>query len=161
MTQTERQRRLHERMELIRERNGGRLTADDVWHDGRDEPQSPLHREFIWDVDKAAEAHWRQRARQLIEECHVQVVFKTTTYRVPAYVRDQTASAKEQGYVSITSLKTERDLALESLEYEVRRARAALQRARAVALGLDLPMATVDDMLTELEQLTASFAQAA
>jgi hypothetical protein len=148
-------------METLRERNGGRLTADDVWHDGRDDPESPLHAEFTWEVDKAAEAHWRTRARQLIEECYVQVRFKTTTYRVPAYVRDQTASAREQGYVSVTHLKTDRDLSLEALEYEVRRARAALERARGVAIGLELPTTTVDEMLTELEQLMQQFGQAA
>lgn len=148
-------------MEIIREAHGGRLTADDVWQDGRDNLASPLHREFTWDVDKAAEAHWRTRARQLIEECFVQVRFKTTTYRVPAYVRDQTASAREQGYVRVVEVKTDRDLSLETLEYEVRRARSALERARSVALGLELPTTTVDEMLTELEQLMCQFSQAA
>jgi hypothetical protein len=161
VTKTARQMALYERMESIRERDGGRLTADAVWQDGRDDVASPLHREFTWDVDKAAEAHWRMQARRLIEECYIQVRVKTTTYRAPAYVRDQTASAREQGYVKVTDLKTDRDLSLEALEYEVRRARAALERARGVAIGLDLPTATVDEMLTELEQLMQLFGQAA
>lgn len=161
MTRTARQAALLERMETIREAHGGRLTADDVWHDGRDDPASPLHREFTWDVDKAAEAHWRVRARQLIEECYVQVRFKTTTYRVPAYVRDQTATAREQGYVRVADVKTDRELSLEALEYEVRRARAALERAHAVAIGLDLPPATVEEMLGEIERLMHDFGRAA
>jgi hypothetical protein len=147
-------------METIREAHGGRLTADDVWQDGRDDPASPLHREFTWDVAKAAEAHWRMQARRLIEECYVQVRFKTTTYRVPAYVRDQSASAREQGYMRVADVKTDRELSLESLEYEVRRARAALERAHAVAIGLDLSPDTVEEMLSEIEQLVHQFGRA-
>jgi len=148
-------------MEQIREANGGRLTADAVWQDGRDHVDSPLHGEFMWDVDKAAAAHWRSRARQLIEEIFVQVRITTTRLRVPAYVRDQTASPREQGYVAVTHLKSDRELSLESLEYEVRRARAALERARLVALGLELPTATVDEMLVEIERFVDGFRNAA
>ena len=61
----------------------------------------------------------------------------------------------------VVEVKTDRDLSLETLEYEVRRARSALERARSVALGLELPTTTVDEMLTELEQLMCQFSQAA
>ena len=158
MRRTTRQEAIYDRLELLRSRNNGRLTPDDVWRDGQADPASPLHSEFSWDVQKAAENHWRARARQIIEECYVQVRVNLTTFRVPTYVRDQGVSAREQGYAAVAIVKTDREISLESLEYEVRRARAALERARRVALALELPTATVDEMIGELEAMRESFA---
>jgi hypothetical protein len=63
-----------ERLAEIREENGGHLTPADVVEDARPE-DAPLHPEFTWDDEVAAE-NWRQdEARRLIRS--VEVVVET------------------------------------------------------------------------------------
>lgn len=53
-----------EALEELRD-DAGVILADDVWRAAR-APEHVMHKEFQWDRDKAAQAHWRQRARALI-----------------------------------------------------------------------------------------------
>jgi len=115
----------------------GRLTPEAVVTDARD-PQSPLHELFNWDVEKAAEGFWLDRARSIIRS--VEVVIKThrTVVRTPYYVRDPEAEQKEQGYVSITKVRSEPDLARDVLVAEFSRAADILRRAHEVSKALEL-----------------------
>lgn len=61
-----------ERLETIRVRNNGRLTAEDVVEDARPE-DSPLHPAFEWNDDVAAEKWRAEQARYLIRSLVVRV----------------------------------------------------------------------------------------
>ena len=61
-----------ERLDAIREENGGHLTPADVVEDARPE-DSPLHPEFTWDNEEAAEKWREDEARRLIRSVCVVV----------------------------------------------------------------------------------------
>lgn len=63
-----------EEMERIRVRQNGRLEAADVVRESRD-PAAPLHPEFEWDDDKAADAYRVEQAKYLIR--HIAVEMQT------------------------------------------------------------------------------------
>lgn len=60
-----------EALEKIAKGNGGKLKPDDVWKAAQ-ERRHPLHKHFEWDVQKAAEAHWRDTSRALIRMIRVE-----------------------------------------------------------------------------------------
>jgi len=142
---------VRDRLQALADESNGRLTPDAVVEDASD-PDSPLHLYFEWNDTNAAR-QWRlEQARALIRS--VQVVFRNSkeTLTTVAYVRDPQAGAKEQGYVSITAVKREEDLAREVVAEEFMRAASALRRARAIAraLGLDAEIGKLVDDLTAL-----------
>ena len=102
----------------IEEANGGRLTPDAVVRDAK-RKDSPLHSCFEWDVKKAAAAHWIEQARDLITS--IRIVVKTG----------------EQGYVSVTKVRTDADMAREVLVAEFGRVADMLRRARELAAALE------------------------
>jgi hypothetical protein len=128
---------IRDRINEIAARSGGRIRPDDVVADARD-PGSPLHDRFQWDVDKAAHAHWLDTARELIRAVRVTITTDTTVVSSVAYVRDPSLDADEQGYVSVTTLRSDEDLAREAIVYEFARAQGALTRAREIAAALNL-----------------------
>lgn len=127
----------------------GRLTAAQLVTDAKRE-DSPLHDLFEWDVTKAAEAHWLDIGREIIRTVTVIVTQNDVTIKVPNYVRDP--DAKGQGYRSITSLRGDEDAAREALRNEFTRAAGVLQRARYLAVGLNLTDA-VDQLLAQVAGL--------
>lgn len=133
------------RLALIAAANGGRLTPEAVVADAKVK-DSPLHVHFEWDVKKAAYAHWLDQARSLITSVRVEMRTDTTVVTAVAYVRDPSASGKEQGYVSVESLRTDRDLARDALVSEFGRVGDLLRRARELAAALDV-QDDVDDLL--------------
>lgn len=141
------------RINEIAARNGGKIRPDDVVEDARD-PDSPLHDRFEWDESKAAQAHWLNTARELIRAVRVSVTTDTTIVSSVAYVRDPSLGAEEQGYVSIASLRSDRELAREAIVYEFSRAAGALRRAKEVAAALNLDK-EVDTLITRVERVKA------
>lgn len=125
------------RLSEIEAAHGGRLTPDAVIDDARD-PDSPLHDQFEWDIDKAARRHWIERARDLITSVRVVQRVEKQMVSTVFYVRDPSAASDEQGYVSLQTLRSESDLAREAIHAEFLRARAVLHRARTLAAVLDL-----------------------
>lgn len=101
-------------------------------------PDSPLHALFNWTVEEAAEAHWLDRARQLIRSVEVVIHTERTVVRTPYYVRDPEAGPKEQGYRTITEVRGEADLARAVLVAEFSRAADVLRRAHDIARALNL-----------------------
>lgn len=128
---------VQDRLAQIAERNDGRLTPDDVVEDARDE-SSPLHDHFEWDVEKAAAAHWVEQARALITSVMVVTVTNESTVRSVFYVRDPRADSKQQGYVTITTLRNDEDLARDALVEEFARIGDLLRRARSLALAVGI-----------------------
>lgn len=127
----------------------GVLTPRAVVKDAKN-PKSPLHSEFEWDDSAAAERYRLAQARDLIARVHVHVETRTRHVRVPEYVRNPDADAREQGYVPVATLKTDRAKALDVLRNEAERTAALLQRTRDLAVALDLE--------GELDPILESFA---
>lgn len=115
----------------------GKLTPEIVVRAAQD-PDSPLHGYFTWDIAEAAAERWLDQARQLIRSVKVEVKTTHFTVNAPAYVRDPEAPAKTQGYVSLSRLRTDDDIAREAIIAEFARASAALSRAQNIAHALDM-----------------------
>lgn len=128
-----------------------RITAEAVVEDAKN-PKSPLHSFFEWDVKKAAREHWLDTARELIRSVRVVIEHRTTVVRAVAYVRDPEAGPREQGYRSVSSLATEREMAEEALRYEARRAVAAIRRVKEVAEALEIDVPTDFAGLAEIAE---------
>lgn len=124
------------RLAAIEAANGGRLTADDVVRDAK-RKDSPLHAFFEWDTKKAAAAYWVQQARDLITSVRINVVTEQTKVSSVFYVRDPRADHQQQGYVSLTTMRSDADLAREAIVAEFSRVADSLRRAREIAAALE------------------------
>ena len=113
----------------------GVLTPDVVLKDAKN-PKSVLHAAFDWDDRRAAHRYRLHQARVLI--ANVQYVYKVgeVNQAAPYYVRNPEAGTKDQGYVSLPRLRTDKELAHEALVEEFSRAAAHLNRAREIARAL-------------------------
>ena len=128
---------IRKRLQELSDRNNGRITPDIVVKDAK-KKTSPMHGEFDWDINKAAQAHWLHQARQLISSVRVVITNETRTISTVRYVRDPSVPGKTQGYIGIAELKSDHEMARESLLYEFGRAATALKRARDLAAALDM-----------------------
>lgn len=120
---------------LVTLADAGKLTPANVVKAGED-PTSPLHGFFTWDDEAAAEKHRLNEARDLIRAVKIRVEYTDRMVTAPCYVHDPRAIG--QGYVSLTSLKSDTDVARAAVQAELRRAYGCLERANRVAdvLGL-------------------------
>lgn len=118
---------------------------------------SPLHLHFTWDLDEAAQAHWLDQARRLITSVMVTVHTQETTVKSVFYVRDPSAG-KQQGYVSVTSLRSDEDMAREALVNEFTRVADLLRRARSLAVALDAGN-DVDSLIQSVVGLRSRFTE--
>jgi hypothetical protein len=124
------------RLEQLENRSG-RLTPAAVLDDARS-PKSPLHKYIEWDQKKAAYQHQLDQCRELIRSVKVTYHTETTHIRAIHYWRDPHAAATEQGYVSITKLRTDADLSRDALVEAFQYAADKLRRARELAIALDM-----------------------
>lgn len=127
---------IKERLDQLSKANRGRLTPAIVIADAKN-PRSPLHGQFTWDIKKAAQQRWIEQARELIRSVRIEVRTETHFVTAPRYVHDPRAG-KESGYAELTTMRSSRDIAIETLQYELDRATAALERAQEVATALGL-----------------------
>lgn len=154
MMTAEQRQAIKDRLAQIEARNGGRLTPDMVVQDAK-RKDSPLHACFEWDVKKAAAAYWLDQARELITSVRVVVRTEHTNVSSVFYVRDPSAG-KEQGYVSVTTLRTDKEMAREALVSEFSRVADMLRRAREVAAVLEC-QGDVEDLLKSVIGLRQRF----
>lgn len=92
-----------EYLEALREQNGGVLKPEDVVEAAKDE-HSPIHNEFEWDVNLAAQKHWKDRARNLLN--HIVVVRlqdDSPDDGVPAFINVKVTTV-DRGYVSMVQV---------------------------------------------------------
>lgn len=133
----------HDKRALIRriladlESKTGRLTPDAVVAHAAQE-DSPLHEHFEWDDSKAAHAHRLDQARSLITSVKVEVKTEHRTISAVAYIRDPSLPTQEQGYVSVTKLRGEHDLAREATIDAFKQARAMMERAKNISAALSI-----------------------
>lgn len=114
-------------------------------------PDSILHHLFEWDDEKAGHAYRLDQARQIITSVKVNIVSETKMISAVSYVRDPRVPGDQQGYVSIETLRTDKDLAKESIKLEFARAYSHLQKAKLHAEVLNMQN-QVGLLLTNLEE---------
>ena len=139
-------------IEACRDRQG-RVTPEAVWRAARD-PKHILHREFPWDVKKAAEICWNEIAGRIIRECKVTVTISEVRKLLPCYVSDP--RTKESGYIATTLVARREELAEAVLLDEVSRIEGAINRARDLAAAFNLGPEferLLDDIVTIKEKI--------
>lgn len=136
----------------IYKENGG-ITPDLVIKAASD-PKNVLHHLFEWDDTKAGNAFRVDQARQIITSVKINIVTESRTISAVSYVRDPRLPSDQQGYISVDKLKTDKDLAKDSIKYEFQRAYAHLHRAKTHAeiLGME---DQVSELLNTLEEVMA------
>ena len=137
------------RLAKIANRNGGLLTPDLVVKDAENS-KSPLHDLFEWDDGIAGHRYRIEQARQVITSVRVVVTTEHKAISTVYYVRDPSAEHNEQGYVSIDALKSDYELARESIVMEFSRAAAYMQRARIHAEALNMAQ-EVDALIANVQ----------
>jgi hypothetical protein len=119
-------------IERIATAHGGRFTADQVVDAAKD-PSSPLHEYFEWSDDVAAHRYRLSQARALVQQCKIEAKVAKRKVAIRQYVRDPEVDSTVQGYVAITAVRKEQDLALEVVTREFMAIGSALKRARRLA----------------------------
>lgn len=119
-----------------------KITADIVINDAKN-PESPLHGEFEWDVNKAAMEEWRDTARRLIRSVTIVVHTETKSftaqgYQPPEFVRDPSNTTRDQGYVRVHDIRSDKERSRSALMYEIDRINGSLARARSICTELNL-----------------------
>ena len=120
----------------IYDEHEGKISPELVVEAAQD-PESPLHKLFEWDLEKAAH-RWHIRTAQKILSYKYTEITETTTITAVAYVRDPRCAYDEGGYVSVEHVKSEKDLARKVLLMECARIDASLERSRELAHFFDL-----------------------
>lgn len=143
---------IHEELQKIKTKNGGMLRVDDVIEAAK-RPGSPLHSEFTWDVKSAALKLWRMEARQLIASFEITYTINKTEFNVQEFVETPRKAEKEQGYVSIEDVKSNKQLAREFMARELAIASTYVSRAEqyAAILGVTGQVQTVIKKLKALQ----------
>lgn len=126
--------------------NHGKITPKMVVDAARDD-DSALHNYFEWDDGVAAENYRMMQARTLLRSAYHKVTTETISFNVVKYVRDPRADFCEQGYIEVTQLKTQEDLAREALLWEFKRVQSLLKRARGYAKYFEMEF-----LVDELEE---------
>ena len=143
------------RLKEIYDRNGV-LTAQAVLEDAQN-PTSPLHEEFEWDDDRAAQAHRLLQARTLIRSVKLVITTNKKSIVAPYYVRDAAMPNSVQGYVPTISLKDDKFKSIALIRREVDRIEGSLQRLVKIADVLDIADEIVDvtNRVTAIKQRLA------
>ena len=129
----------------------GNITPDLVIKAAKD-PNNVLHHLFEWDDSKAGNAYRVDQARQIITSVKINIVTESRTISAVSYVRDPRLPNDQQGYISVAKLKTDKDLAKDSIKYEFQRAYAHLHRAKTHAeiLGMEDQVSALLNTLEEV-----------
>jgi hypothetical protein len=118
------------------------------------EPGSPIHDEFEWEVEKAAQQAWLDHARRLIRLVKIEVTVENRVYRSVAYVSDPEREPKSRRYVDVTFAAQQRSTARAIITAEMDRIVAAIRRARELAMVLGLT-SMLDELLADTDQIRA------
>lgn len=143
-----------------------RIVPRHVWEWARKNTKSALWKQFEWNKDKAAHAHWDDTARELIKTyLTVTVVTSRKVITSVGYVRDPTAEPKEQRYIALTSAELDQQSAEKIMLAELDRCEAAIERARNVVGILDQRYrglsTKLEGLLTGIIDISGTFRTAA
>lgn len=145
------------RLAELEKAGGGVLTPSAVVRDAK-RKDSPLHAHFEWDVKRAAERYWLDQARALIVSVKVEVRTETRIVQAVYYSRHPGIDQQQQGYIGLARLRSDADLARESLLAEFAQVANLLRRARERAAVLNASH-EVDQLLQGVVGLRARFEQ--
>lgn len=138
-------------LQALADANSGQITPELVVQSARS-PSSPLHGEFTWDVQEAAAKHWLNEARVLIQSVRLEIKTENIKLKVPAYLRDTEVEPYEQGYVSLSTAKSDEDRRRDVLIHEFMRLRGYVERVRGIAAAFG-QQAVVDDILRQVNSV--------
>ena len=110
---------------------------------------NPMHDYFEWDNSSAGHQYRVIQARRLIRSIKVTIVSRHVEVTAVAYVRDPACGNDEQGYVSVSKVRTEDDNARDVMLDEFTRVSSALKRARELATVFNM----VDDVDHFIEKI--------
>lgn len=134
-------RRIEDELSAIASAHNGRLTPNMIVQAAK-KKGSALHAHFTergcFDPKKSMEQWQIEVARDVLQSCKVVFHTETHTITAPAYIRDPDAAPMDQGYVSLSKLRTEDELARNAVVHEFSCAGAALRRAQDLAHALSL-----------------------
>jgi len=130
------------------ENDAGVVTPDAVIEAARNR-SNPLHELFEWDKGKAALAHWRHRAREVIGSVTVVVTTSTSIVRTPHYVQNPDSPAGAQGYRSVDALRREPEIARRAVAMALEVAAGHVRRAVDLAEPLGM-RAEIDGLLDRI-----------
>lgn len=113
------------------------LTPDAVIEEAR-KADSPLHGEFTWDIERAAMMTWREQARRLISSFYTPFTVHRRELRVQEFVELPGKKLRAQGYISINTIKGNKEFAAEFMEEQLKVASAYVSKVTdyAAILGL-------------------------
>lgn len=143
---------IHDAINAIARQHNGCVTPEQVLAAARNK-SSPLHAAFDWDNKSAAHQYRLDQARILIRSVRIDITTETKVVRSVFYVRDPRQAHDQTGYISITKVRTESDLAREVLIAEFSRVNGALARARTIAEVLNLG-GDIDHLRDKVQGLT-------
>ena len=148
---TARQKRvLQAIMELELANPKNEITPRGLWELARAKDH-PLHGEFEWDDTIAADAYRDEQARHLLR-LRISVVHEERIIDAPICVRSPEAESGDSSYTRTTRIASDADRSRQVLQEELRRAMAAVERARLVAAALGL-LTECDALISQLSQL--------
>jgi vacuolar-type H+-ATPase catalytic subunit A/Vma1 len=123
------------------------------------DPGNPLHDEFEWDIQRAAEEQWIEQARRLIRLVRVEITVEHREIRAVGYVVDPDRPPKSHRYVDLTMVALDRNRAQQIIIDEMSRITAAVRRAQAIATVLGLED-ELDRLLDNVRAVIAAAEQA-
>lgn len=115
----------------------GRVDPQDVIAAARD-PKNVLHREFIWDDRKAADAYRLDRARQLIREVKLEISYREITLAAPYFISDPGSDIPS--YIETKRIARSGTQARRVLADELARIKGAINRGRSLAIAFNLQL---------------------
>lgn len=132
-----------EELERIRQLDGGKLITQRVWSEAVRE-DSPLHKAFTWDVDKAAKERWADQARDLIRVVlSVDGEVERTAFINVSVKANETEEAETVHYYQavqvIAANPLEYESALAASKMRLRVAQSSLQELLGLAGRKDKP----------------------
>ena len=131
----ERKRRLAVAIEACRNADGI-IEKKRIVEAAKDDPDNPLHVEFDWNLESAANTAWLARAGELIAECRTIVQYRGREVAVPTYIPNP--RRVDGGHVRTIAVASNAALKETALRAELDRIRAAIHRALSLAQAFDL-----------------------
>jgi hypothetical protein len=132
----------------------GRITPRAVWQAARD-PNHVLHREFQWDIKKAAEREWDRTAAELIREVRFVVTYEDRKIRVPCYVSDP--REKASSYIPVARIARNSKASHAVLQREVEQIVGLIERGLKIAASFGL-VSSFERMLREAQKVERELA---
>lgn len=138
------------------EDSDGRVDIDELIAEAKS-PDNVCHEDFEWDTDKGMLMLWRQQARDLIRQVHIETRVVSGVAKVPYYVADPEYRHDHSRYMTLLSARDSRGRATAVMLDEMRRVLSAMQRASAVASVLGSSVAgKLDEIVKSVTLLKAT-----